>query len=145
MNHFMTILIIFLISISAFANIPNCFDRDGNVLEDSIERLQYAMDRDSKTQLLLAGKIVKILPEDKQGRPHQKFVLNYQGLVNITVIHNTQFESLPLNVGDDVLVCGEYLNSFGNKIHWTHFDPREKHLGGFIYLNGMVYGDEFAR
>ena len=48
---------------------------------------------------------------------------------------------VPVNPGDRVTVQGELATNprFGPVVHWTHHDPRGRHLGGFIEWNGRLY------
>jgi len=45
-----------------------------------------------------------------------------------------------MRTGDDVTVRGEYIyDPRGGLIHYTHRDPRNRHPGGFVRVNGRLY------
>ena len=47
---------------------------------------------------------------------------------------------VPAKVGDSVHFRGEYeYSKQGGVIHWTHDDPRGKHMDGWIKLKGETY------
>lgn len=46
----------------------------------------------------------------------------------------------PVRSGDEVTVKGVLeIDPAGPVIHWTHHDPRFRHPGGFVMLNGKKY------
>ncbi len=97
-----------------------------------------------RPQVYVEGIIKEILPEDKMGRPHQKFILNVSG-IKVQIVHGLDYGRIPLQLGAKVKVCGEFLNSQEGLIHWTHFDPDARHPDGFIVLGGEVYGQTEVR
>lgn len=127
---------------SAFsANLPECKDRRGNTLNGSIEQLKQVMNSNAnRPQVLAIGVVEKMLPEDKSGSPHQKYILNAFGY-KLQIVSNLEFGRIPVSVGSNVQVCGEYLRVGPGMIHWTHFDPHGGHPDGFSILNGKLYGD----
>lgn len=49
---------------------------------------------------------------------------------------------VPVQVGDTVEVRGEMVHDSGKPapiVHWTHHDPRHRHIDGFIRLQGRTY------
>jgi hypothetical protein len=131
-----------LILNSAFAaELPSCVDRRGNTLNGSIEQLKQVMNsRADRPQILVNGVVEKMLPEDKAGNPHQKYILNVSGL-KIQVVSNLEFGRVPVAIGSAVQVCGEFLRVGAGMVHWTHFDPHGGHPNGFSIMNGKLYGD----
>lgn len=97
-----------------------------------------------RPQVYVEGIIKEILPEDKMGLPHQKFVISVSG-IKVQVVHGLDYGRIPLRVGAQVKVCGEYLNSGDGLIHWTHFDPDARHPDGFIFFGGEFYGQTETR
>lgn len=45
---------------------------------------------------------------------------------------------IPLRAGDPVELLGQYECNDG-VIHWTHRDPRGRHVGGYIRVHGQTY------
>ena len=85
--------------------------------------------------------VVRILPDDREGSPHQRFLLRIGESVTVLVAHNLDLaERVPVSVGDTVEVSGEYVwTAKGGTLHWTHLDPARHHPPGYIELNGRKY------
>jgi hypothetical protein len=45
---------------------------------------------------------------------------------------------IPLSKGEAVTLQGQYECNDG-VIHWTHHDPRLRHIGGYIQAGGKIY------
>lgn len=88
-----------------------------------------------------AGTVVKRLPDDRKGNPHQRFLVRVEGGTTVLVAHNIELAPrVPLEEGDRVELRGEYeWNEKGGVLHWTHHDPDGRHEGGWIRLRGQVY------
>lgn len=87
-------------------------------------------------------KVVKILPFDTQGLPHQKFVVELSDSRLITIISNLKLcEKIPVEVNDMVSVGGEYVptGKFSGIVHWTHFDPEKKRPNGYIAMDDKIF------
>lgn len=135
----------FVLATSIFAGDfqVDCKDRRGNVLPKTLESLnQVKNSKANRPMVYVEGKITQILPEDKDGLPHQKYIMQAFGSVKIQVVSNLDFGRIPVQVGSVVSVCGEYINAAGGMVHWTHFDPHGGHPDGFTILNGQLYGDK---
>lgn len=98
----------------------------------------------SHVEVVADGSVTRILGI-AQGRvsPHEGFLFRLAsgcGLV-VRVEANTDFTGpIPLAPGRHVLVKGEYeYYPLGGVIHWTHRDPRGRHEGGYIAVNGQTY------
>jgi hypothetical protein len=74
--------------------------------------------------------------------PHQKFSITIGGQITLEIVSNLDFGRIPVQMGQIVSVCGEYLSVDQGMIHWTHFDPHGGHADGFTILNGQLYGQE---
>ena len=88
------------------------------------------------------GTVVRVLPPDNDGRPHQRFVLDIGNGQTVLVAHNlTLADPLPgLRRGDEVLFSGEYeWNDRGGVVHWTHHDPAGRRAGGWLEYRGVRY------
>lgn len=98
--------------------------------------------RISNIQVLVLGKVIAILPDDMQGDRHQRFIVKLANSQTLLVTHNVDISPRvkELKVGDALYIYGEYeWNNRGGVIHWTHRDPKKKHVDGWIRKHGIVY------
>ena len=81
-----------------------------------------------------AGRVARVLSDDREGTPHQRFILRVGGGVTVLVAHNLDLAPrVPLATGDSVELRGEYeWSDRGGVIHWTHRDPAGRHETGWI-------------
>ena len=105
--------------------------------------LQHAFaNQQSDVQVKGAGRVQRILADDNDGSRHQKFILVLASNETVLVSHNIDLAPRieNLKAGDRVDFYGEYeWNPKGGVIHWTHHDPKGKHIGGWIRPNGQIY------
>jgi hypothetical protein len=89
-------------------------------------------------------KVVKLLPDDREGRPHQKFVVELADGKLMTAIYNLDMcPRVPVAVGDIVGLAGDFIWSQQRPImHWLHHDPSGKRPTGFVELEGRRYCDK---
>jgi translation initiation factor IF-1 len=94
-----------------------------------------------KVEVTITARVYKILPDDTQGLPHQRFLLLLDNGTTVLVAHDTKLAPrVPINQGDIVQVHGEYIwNEKGGVIHWTHHSPNGRHFGGWIDYMGQRY------
>jgi len=88
------------------------------------------------------GEVVRILPDDLNGRRHQRFILQLASGQTVLVAHNIDLAPrIPdLATGDSVEFYGEYdWNERGGVVHWTHHDPAGSHIGGWLKHAGRTY------
>jgi hypothetical protein len=100
-----------------------------------------ARDRRSNVLVEVDGRVVKVLQDDREGDPHERFLLLVADGLTLLVAHNLELaERVPLKRGDRVTVRGEYeWNEKGGVLHWTHDDPAGRHPAGFILHEGRTY------
>lgn len=98
--------------------------------------------RISNIQVEGDGTVKAILRDDLKGSRHQKFILTLPTGITVLVSHNIDLAPRidTIKIGDQVAFYGEYeWNEKGGVIHWTHHDPKNKHIGGWLKHNGRVY------
>ncbi len=87
-------------------------------------------------------KVVKVLPDDRSGSPHQKFNVSLSNQSVITIISNLDMcPQIPVQVGDVVGAGGEFIPT-GKKsgiLHWVHKDPRKNRPDGYIEFKGQEF------
>ncbi|MBC7754003.1 MAG: DUF3465 domain-containing protein [Moraxellaceae bacterium] len=97
-----------------------------------------------KYAIVKNAQVVKSLPDDKNGPLHQRWIMEIENGITITVFHNVDIaERVPVTVGSRLTVAGEL--EYGDKwkdpiMHWTHDDPQNRRKAGYVILNGTTYG-----
>jgi len=89
------------------------------------------------------GTVSRILTDDTEGSPHQRFILTMSDGLTILVAHNIALAPRldGLAVGDTVEFMGEYeWSEQGGTVHWTHADPDGSHVAGWLKWRGRTYG-----
>ncbi|HET9726338.1 MAG TPA: DUF3465 domain-containing protein [Gemmatimonadales bacterium] len=88
----------------------------------------------SNVEVETGGRVVRLLPDDRDGSPHQRFLLRVGSGTTVLVAHNLDLaQRVALAPGDSIELRGEYeWNPKGGVIHWTHPDPEGRHEGGWI-------------
>ena len=98
--------------------------------------------RRSHLTLTVEARVRRILPDDRSGSRHQRFIITTRSGVDVLVAHNIDLAPrVPgLQPGEALELRGEYIwNPKGGVLHWTHHDPRGRHVGGYIERNGRRY------
>ena len=96
----------------------------------------------SDVQVQGTAKVIKVLSDDTKGSRHQRFLLKLPSNLTILVAHDIDLSKKieDLKVGDEVEFYGEYeWNNKGGVLHWTHHDPKKKHIDGWLKHKGIVY------
>lgn len=95
---------------------------------------------DAQFWTTVQGKIAKVLKDDREGSPHQRFLLELTPEITLLVAHNIDLaQRVPVQAGETVTVSGEYVwNNRGGVMHWTHHDPKGRR-GGWIEYGGKRY------
>ena len=88
-----------------------------------------------------SGTVAKILPDDRDGSRHQRFVIRLPSGHSVLIAHNIDLaDRVPLARGDHVRFRGQYeWNDLGGVVHWTHHDPEGRHDEGWIEYRGERY------
>lgn len=141
------ILRIFGVLLSILASATTSFaqgtDHPGKITDDSA--LVAAISGHHNVFYVEAGNLVvtQILPDDTSGIPHQKWQARLSDGSTITVVYNTDMGTrVPVQLGDKIGVGGQYIQTGrSGLIHWLHDDPKHSRPDGYVYLNGVVYGD----
>jgi hypothetical protein len=105
--------------------------------------LRRAFDnQQSDVQVQAAGKLEKVLTDDNDGSRHQRFIVRVSAEQSVLIAHNIDLAPrvADLKEGDHIEFFGEYeWNNKGGVVHWTHHDPANRHIGGWIKHNGKTY------
>ncbi|MET0090779.1 MAG: DUF3465 domain-containing protein [Candidatus Thiodiazotropha sp.] len=118
------------------ANSPPSRDSTDSVLDNAIRN------RLSDVQVRGEGVVYRLLPDDRVGSRHQRFLLRLDTGHSLLVAHNIDLaERLnKLKTGDRVAFYGEYeWNEKGGVVHWTHHDPGGRHENGWLKHAGRTY------
>ena len=98
--------------------------------------------RASDVQVEGEGTVIRLLPDDLNGSRHQRFLVELSSGQTLLISHNIDIAPRidSLEVGDSVSFNGEYIwNAKGGLIHWTHHDPRGRHVAGWVRHKGKTY------
>lgn len=97
--------------------------------------------RDDGTWIDTQGVVVRLLADDRDDSPHQRFVIDTGARQTLLIVHNLELaERLPLGIGDRVRVRGVYeWSDLGGLVHWTHGDPLGAEIGGYVCFRGREY------
>ncbi len=120
-------------------DLPN----SSSLRSDNDSSIQTAYNnRQSDLQVQGEGIVTTVLPDDREGSQHQKFILKLETGQTLLIAHNIDLAPRisGLASGDTVEFYGEYeWNAKGGVIHWTHHDPNNRHIGGWLKHKGRIY------
>jgi len=97
---------------------------------------------ESGLQVTGKGTVIVLLETDTSGTQHQKFIIKLSSGQTLLVSHNIDLAPFiyELKIGDAIEFYGEYeWNDEGGLVHWTHIDPSESHIDGWLIHNGTIY------
>lgn len=118
------------------------WQRNHAPVSEGLAALQAAYEAGQSGVMIEAtGRIKKVLPDDREGDRHQKFILEIDRRHTVLVSHNIDVAPrAPVQAGDEVTVCGQYeWSEPGGVLHWTHRDPQGRRRGGWIRHDGQTY------
>ena len=81
------------------------------------------------------GVVQRLLPDDRDGSPHQRIIVRVAGGGTVLIAHNLELGTriAPLAEGDTLEFAGDYAwNDKGGVVHWTHPDPAGGHRAGWL-------------
>ena len=123
-----------------FVSCANARPATSSVDDDAIGRA-FA-NRQSDVHVEGEGKVIRLLSDDLDGSRHQRFIVELASGQTLLITHNIDIAPRieALQVGDSVRFNGEYVwNAKGGVIHWTHHDPKGRHVTGWVIHNGKTY------
>jgi hypothetical protein len=88
------------------------------------------------------GRVQRMLTDDRDGSPHQRFIIVTDSGQSLLVAHNLDLAPRleGLAAGEQVSLYGEYeWNAQGGVMHWTHDDPQGRHAAGYVDWRGRRY------
>lgn len=96
----------------------------------------------SNVQVYGTGIVISILSDDLDGSRHQRFIIELKSKQTLLIAHNIDLSPriFALSLNDRIEFFGEYeWNNEGGAIHWTHHDPQEIHVSGWIFHKNVIY------
>ena len=110
--------------------------------EDDSQIVQAVKNRKDVNFVAGADMLVKeLLPDDQNGLPHQKWVVQLSSGQLVQAISNLDMcPKIPVKVGDKVGLGGQFIwTKDGGLVHWMHGDPKGLRPNGYVELDGKVY------
>lgn len=97
--------------------------------------------RQSGVMVEFTGRAQRLLQDDDDESPHQRFIVELDNGQTVLVAHNLDLAArVPLEEWDTLTVRGEYeWNEQGGVVHWTHRDPGAGIKHGWIEHRGQRY------
>jgi hypothetical protein len=117
------------------------YDAAGMDTCDDLALVTAQNQRAKNVRITVTARVKRLLPDDRQGNPHQRFLLGLSNGTTVLVAHNIDLAPyVPLQQGDSVTICGEYIwNEKGGVLHYTHHTTNSRHQGGYIQYNRQTY------
>lgn len=106
-------------------------------------RIEQAMDMCARgapaVEVTATGTVARLLGTSiTRSGAHEGFLLKTAGMT-VRIENNTSITGpIPLTNGERVSLQGQYECNDG-VIHWTHRDPRGRHIWGYIEAGGKIY------
>jgi hypothetical protein len=109
----------------------------------AVSAARQAFEQRARGRMLqVEGRVERNLSDDRDGSPHQRFIIVTNDGQSLLVAHNLDLAPRldGLAPGDQVSLFGEYeWNEQGGVMHWTHDDPQGVHPAGYIDWQGRRY------
>jgi hypothetical protein len=124
----------------AFFALLGLFSILGFANDDAIQQAYYS--QQDNLQVQGSGKVTHVLTDDTNGSKHQRFIVRLTNNQTLLIAHNIDLAPRvsDLAKGDIVDFYGVYeYNPKGGVVHWTHKDPQNKHIHGWLKHRGLVY------
>jgi len=123
-----------------YSSVPSTA-QSSNISYGDAQIIKAQNDHAIKVEVTVEAPVRKLLREDDEGLPHQKFLISLSNGTTILIAHDLKMaDHVPIQPGDIVRIHGEYIwNPRGGLIHWTHHTDTPYHEGGWIELNGRRY------
>jgi hypothetical protein len=130
-------------AIAMLAALSACGAGHTQAPDDAAVCALYAQ-RADKAEALASGSVAAILGTRRgPSGEHEGFLLRLDSGCALTLRVETNVDltgPVPLTRGQHVLVKGEYIyDPRGGLLHWTHRDPRGRHVGGYVEAGGRLY------
>ena len=141
MKRFVPVIVVFLLAL-AWSRFDVNAPQPMGVPETSIAGETAEGDWRSGDQVLGTGVVTRVLSDDNDGSRHQRFIVKLASGRTLLVAHNIDLAPRinALQQGDTIRFFGESeWNDKGGVIHWTHHDPKGRHVPGWIEHDGMRY------
>jgi hypothetical protein len=134
-------LLFALAIVSCDSSAPTSESRTVSAADESALALALAR-HSSDVQVKGEGTVTRLLPDDLNGRRHQRFIVRLASGQTLLITHNIDLAPRVegLREGDVVRFNGEYVwNQEGGLIHWTHRDPEGRHVAGWVEYKGRMF------
>lgn len=142
MKKYLPVVVLIAVLIAAFGRgHPDAGDSGAALQSDQVLADAYSQHRD-RVQVQGGGHVIAVLPDDRKGSRHQRFILKLNSGQTVLVAHNIDLASRieGLREGDFITFSGEYAwNEDGGVVHWTHRDPQRRHADGWLQRGGQLY------
>ncbi len=96
----------------------------------------------SNIQVEDEGAVIRLLTDDLTGGRHQRFIVRLASGQTVLIAHNIDIAPrvAELQKDDNIRFYGEYVwNEQGGIVHWTHHDPKGRHIAGWLKYKGRIY------
>jgi hypothetical protein len=92
-------------------------------------------------EVTFSAPVKELLPDDTEGKQHQRFLLSLSNGTTVLVAHNTDLAPrVPVQENDVVTIHGQYIwNEKGGVVHYTHHTTSRKKDSGWIQFNSLQY------